>query len=142
MTLLVLMALVGAAAGVWIKPRPAALPLALAAAAAVRALAGVLAPMAVGEVSAPFYARIAFSFVEDTADDYLPLLGVAGGSALFATLLSAFVERRSRGTMTLEESTRARRQVRQGKFVRARGMIEPRESQSKAEERQRALLDL
>ena len=68
MVLLALMGVVGAVFGAWIKPRPAAVVGALALAAAVRALIGVLAPMAVGETAAPFFARIAFQIVQDGAD--------------------------------------------------------------------------
>src|SRR5215469_18482446 len=82
MVLLVLMGVVGAVLGASIKPRPLAVPAALALAAAVRALIGVLAPMAVGETPPPFFARIAFQIVQDGADDYAPLLSVAAAGAL------------------------------------------------------------
>ena len=140
MLLLVLMGVAGAAIGAWTKPRSLAIPGALALAAAVRALIGVLAPMAVGETSAPLVARAAFQIVQDSADDYLPLLGVSGAMALFAVLFAGLADRRSRRTMTLEEATRARRKIRQGKFVRTSGMLEPRKSRTEAAERLRSLL--
>jgi hypothetical protein len=106
----------------------------------VRALIGVLAPMAVGETAAPFFARIAFQIVQDGADDYGPLLGVAGASALIAVSFAVVADRRSRRTMTLDEATRARRRIRKGKFVRASGMVDARQRQSEAADRLRSLL--
>jgi hypothetical protein len=140
MVLLVLMGVVGAVMGAWIKPRPAAVVGALALAAAVRALIGVLAPMAVSETPPPFFANIAFQIVQDTADDYAPLLSVAGASALIALFFALVADRRSRRTMTLEEATRARRKIRQGKFVRASGMVDVRKRESAAADRLRSLL--
>ena len=140
MVLLALMGVVGAVLGAWIKPRPPAVVGALALAAAVRALIGVLAPMAVGETAAPFFARIAFQIVQDGADDYGPLLGVAGASALIAVSFAVVADRRSRRTMTLDEATRARRRIRKGKFVRASGMVDARQRQSEAADRLRSLL--
>ena len=140
MTLLVLMGVVGACVGAWLKPRLAAVPGMLALVAAVRALIGVLAPMAVGQTAAPYLAQVAFQFVQDPADDYVPLLGVAGGSALIAMLFALAADRRARGAMTLEEATRARRRIRQGRFVRATGMLDPRKGESEAAERLRSIL--
>lgn len=140
MVLLVLLGVVGACIGAWTKPRPLALPAALVFAVAVRALIGVLAPISVGVSYAPSFARVAFDLVQDPSVDYVPLIFVTGGGALFALLLALVTERRSRRAMTIEEATRAQRKIRQGKFVRARGMVETRGRQSQAEARQRAIL--
>jgi len=126
--------------GAWIKPRPLAILGALALAAGTRALIGVLAPMAVGDAAAPLFARAAFQIVQDAADDYVPLLSVCGGAALIAVFFAVVADRRSRRTMTLEEATRARRRIRQGKFVRASGMLDSRKRQSEAAERLRSIL--
>lgn len=140
MLLLVLMGVMGAVIGAWAKPRLLALPAALALAAGARALIGVFA--SVGVAFAPVLARLAFHIVQDGDDDYLPLLAVTGGGALFSLVLGLLLGRRSRRAMTLEEATRARRRIRQGKFVRAPGMVAPRERQSEAEARNRSILEL
>ena len=140
MVLLVLMGVVGAVMGAWAKPRPAAFVGAVAHAAGVRAIIGILSQMAVGQDSAPLFARAAFQIVQDDADNYVPLLSTSGASALIAMFFAFVADRRSRRTMTLDEATRARRKIRQGKFVRASGMVDVRKRESAAADRLRSIL--
>jgi len=142
MVILVLMALVGAVLGAWVKPRLIAVPLAIGLAEGLRGLIGMAAPVAIDNYSAPTWAQWALAVVLDPVDDYLPLLAVSGGAALIAAVLAMLLGERTVKPISLQEAASFRRRVEKGRYVRAEGMIEQRPVQAAAEERQKAILGL
>jgi len=142
MVLLVLMALTGAALGAAVRPRLMAVPVAIGLAEALRGLASLLAPAAVDNLAAPWWSQWALGIEEDPFAGYLPLLGVSGGAALLAAVLTMLTSPRAPRPVGVTEATKVRRRVVKGRYVRADGMIEERARQAEAEARQKALLGL
>src|SRR5580698_5909048 len=130
MVILVLMALVGAVLGAWVKPRLIAVPLAIGLAEGLRGLIGVAAPLAIDNTNAPMWAQWALAVVIDPVDDYLPLLAVSSGSALIAAVLAMVLGERTVRPVSLSEATAFRRRVEKGRYVRAEGMVEQRPVQA------------
>ncbi|MFI4936168.1 MAG: hypothetical protein ACHP7N_16260 [Caulobacterales bacterium] len=137
-----LMALLGAVLGAIVRPRLIALPVAVGLAEGIRGLIGLAAPIAVDNIQAPFWAKMALDITESPIAGYLPLLAVSAGGSLIAGVLALFIDQKAIKSVTLAEATANKREVKGGKFVRAEGMIEKRPAQLKAEERQKALLGL
>jgi hypothetical protein len=142
MVMLVLMAIVGAVLGACVRPRLIAVPLAIGVAEGCRGLIDLVAPTAVDNISAPFWAKAALGVAEDPLSGYLPLLAVSAGAALLTALLTLLIDRAPPRPASLAEATAVQRRVRKGRYVRAANMIEERPAQAKAEERQKALLGL
>jgi hypothetical protein len=142
MVLLVIMALLGAILGALVKPGMLAVPIGVGVAAGLRSLIGQVAPAAVDNPDASFWAKWALGVTDSTMGGYLPLLGVCGGAALISCLLCMALDRRAPVAATFEEATRVRRPVRNGRYVRDPDMLEQRLSQRQAEARQKALLGL
>jgi hypothetical protein len=142
MVLLVVMALVGAILGALVKPGFLSVPIGAGLAAGLRSLIGQAATPAIDNPSAPVWAQLALRVTTSAMGGYLPLLSVCAGAALFSSLLCLVLDRHAPHAGTLEEATRVRRPVRNGRYVRDPDMIEQRLSQRQAEARQKALLGL
>lgn len=140
--MLVLMAALGAVLGALVRPRLIAIPLAIGVVEGARGLVDLIAPSAIDNVSAPFWAVAALTISETPMDGYLPLLGVSAAAAILSALLTLLIDRGPLKPATLAESTALQRRVLKGRYVRAKDMIEDRPAQAKAEERQKALLGL
>lgn len=139
---MVFMALVGAVLAVVVRPRLIGVPLAIGGAEGLRGIVSLLAPAAVDNPQAPWWSQWSLAIELDPLAGYLPLLGASGGAALIAAILMMLTAQKTPRAISLSEATQVRRRVVNGHYVRAEGMIEERPRQTKAEERQKAILGL
>jgi hypothetical protein len=144
MTLLVLMALMGAVLGALVRPRLLAIPIAIGLAGGLRGLISLAAPLAIDNDKAPFWAQLSLGAALSAVDGYMPLLAASGGGALIAGLLALITDRPAPKSLTLDEATAVRRCVRNGKYVRTQNMVDEGSAgaNTSAEARQRSILGL
>jgi len=134
MILLAIMAVVGAALGVFMKPRILAIPFTVAVAGGVRALLGLAAMPAAGGSQGPDWAEFSAVVVGQQLEGYPMMIGACLAGALIAMVLGGWADRREPAPSDLP------RRIRNGRLERTAGMVEERPQQKAAEERQKSLL--
>ncbi|HEX7758341.1 MAG TPA: hypothetical protein VF459_02480 [Caulobacteraceae bacterium] len=141
MILTIVLALIGAALGAFLRPRPLAVAFAAALSAGSRAGSLFVARLfQEGDGSANWGGDV-LNYMDSPFTSYLVIISACAGAALFTALLRPFLrEGRSRPLWMPQEGD-VRRRDRTGKFIRAAGMVEERAIHSSAEARIRANLE-
>lgn len=141
MILTMTIALLGAALGAFLRPRVFAVVLAIGLSSGVRAGALFAANLAGGRDDADTWASAVLRYFESTLTSY-PVLIIAGtGAALFAGLLCMLLEEKPVEPFWLPREGDERRRGRDGRYIRAAGLIEERAIHNRAEAHVRAAFD-
>lgn len=138
MILTVVLALIGAALGAFLRPRALAVAFAAALSAGSRAGSLFVVRLARGTDDSPNWAGDVFRYMESPLTAYPVIVSVCTGAALFAALLCLFLDEAPSRPFWIPDEGDARRRDRTGKFVRAAGMVEDRAIHTSAEARIRA----
>ncbi|MGA0603389.1 hypothetical protein ACO2Q3_21960 [Caulobacter sp. KR2-114] len=141
MILTVCIALFGAALGAFLRPRVLAVMLAAGVSAGVRAGPQFIGQLAGGREDADSWAGAMLRYFESPFTSYLVLIIAGAGAALFAALLCLFLEEKPAEPFWLPKEGDVRRRGRDGRYVRATGMIEERSIHNRAEARVRAAFE-
>jgi len=134
MILLAIMAMLGAAMGVFLRPRILAVPFAVAVGGGARATLGLAAMPATGDGQGPDWAEFSAAVAGQQLEGYPIMIGACLCGALIALALGAGVDKRQPGASNLP------RRIVNGRLERAPGMVEERPQQKAAEARQKSLL--
>ncbi len=141
MVLMILLALAGAALGVFLRPRVLAVAFALGLAAASPPSLLFVARLAGGGDNAAGWAGDIQRMMVPPFASYVVLISAGAGGALFAALLCLLLEEKPTKPFWLPQQGDARRRHRDGRFVRAPDMIEERSIHDRAEARIKAAFE-
>lgn len=141
MILTVVIALLCAALGAFLRPRALAVVLAVGLSSGVRAAALFVADLAGARDDAATWGGDMLRFFESPFTSYLVLTIAGAGAALFAGLLCLLLEEKPVEPFWLPKEGDLRRRGRDGRYIRAAEMIEERAIHNRAEARVRAAHD-
>ncbi len=141
MILMICLALGGAALGAFLRPRLLAVAFAAGLAAASRAGPLFLAALSGGKDDSPNWGGDVVRFMESPLTGYLIVVSACAGAALFAALLTLFLEEAPSRPFWMPPEGDARLRDRTGRFIRAAEMIEERSIHNRAEANIRAHFD-
>lgn len=138
MILTAMIALLGAALGAFLRPRALAVALAVGLSAGVRAAALLVARLSGAQDDAATWGGAVLRYFESAFTGYLVLIIAGTGAALFAGLLCLLVEEKPAEPFWLPREGDVRRRGRDGRYIRAAGLIEERAIHNRAEANVRA----
>jgi hypothetical protein len=141
MILTVSIALLGAALGAFLRPRVLAVVLAVMLSSGARAGAVFIANLSGARDDAATWGGDVLRYFESPFTSYLVLIIAGTGAALFAGLLCMLLEEKPVEPFWLPKEGDARRRGRDGRYIRAAGLIEERAIHNRAEARVRAAHD-
>ena len=141
MVLTITLALIGAALGAFLRPRPLAVAFAGGLSAAARPALLFLAHLTGQGDDAPTWAGDLLRLLESPLTSYLVLISAGVGACLFSVVLCALFEDKPGKQFWLPQEGDVRRRDRKGRFVRAADMIEERSIHNHAEARVRAAFE-
>jgi hypothetical protein len=141
MILTILLALIGAALGAFLRPRAVAVAFAGGLAAGLRPALLFLAHLTGQGDDAPGWAGDLQRLLESPFASYLVLIAAGLGASLFAALLCLLFEEKPARPFWMPQDGDVRRRDRTGRFVRAADMIEERAIHNHAEARVRAAFE-
>jgi len=141
MILLVSMAILGAALGAYLRPRPLAVVLALGAAGGIRGGLDLIVRLAGHKYDPPEWLLRLEAVVNAPSAGYLFVIGSAGGAALFAALLCMLLDETPYRPFWLPAEGGVRTRDRTGRYKRVADMIEERSIHAAAEARMHAAFD-
>lgn len=141
MVLTMTIALLCAALGAFLRPRALAVVLAIALSAGTRAAAVFAGNMSGARDDADTWGGALLRYFESPLTSYLVLVIAGAGAALFAGLLCFLLEEKPVEPFWLPKEGDERRRGRDGRYVRAAGLIEERSIHNRAEARVRAAHD-
>ena len=138
MILTIVLALIGASLGAFLRPRLLAVVFAAALSAASRTGPLFVAHLAGGRDDSPNWAGDVIRFMESPLTGYLYIVAAGAGAAIFAALLCLLLEETPSRAFWMPQEGDARLRGRNGKFIRAADMIQERAIHNRAEARIRA----
>jgi len=141
MILTMVIALAGAALGAFLRPRALAVVLAAGLSSGSRAAAEFVAHLSGARDDSDTWAGALQRYFESPATSYLVLVIAGAGAALFAGLLCFLLEEKPIEPFWMPKEGDERRRGRDGRYVRAAGMVEDRAIHNRAEARLRAAHD-
>lgn len=142
MILLAVFAVLGAAMGAYIRPRPVAVGLALLAAVGLRGGLDFVARLAHRDINdPPGWIDALKDMLEPAMAGYLPLIATAVGGALLAAILCAIFDKTPDRPFWMPSDGNDRKVDRTGRYKRVADMIEKRSIHNSAEARLHAAHD-
>jgi hypothetical protein len=140
MIALIVLAVVGATLGAFMRPRPMALVLALGLAGGLRAGMAFVAHLGEQRLDHPDWAQYLSIYMASPGAGYLPLMAAAGGGSLFAGLLCYLLPDGSTRAFWLPAEGDVRVPDRTGRYKRADDMVRERSAPTEHEQRMRDAL--